>query len=171
MQKKNKHTEEKEQIIILNEIIKNLETTKNNKETFENKIKLYGTINYSRKQLFPRISSHITKNKEYEDTFLNYITAESMILDIFMVIESDIIQQLETTNTKIEEKIIKLINFSLEILIILEKILENKYEYLEENKTKTEYEKDNTEYTNELYHIQNKFYTLIYDEKIDFRVQ
>ena len=171
MQKKNKHTEEKEQIIILNEIIKNLETTKNNKETFENKIKLYGTINYSRKQLFPRISSHITKNKEYEDTFLNYITAESMILDIFMVIESDIIQQLETTNTKIEEKIIKLINFSLEILIILEKILENKYKYLEKNKTKTEYEKDNTEYTNELYHIQNKFYTLIYDEKIDFRVQ
>lgn len=171
MQNKYNHKEEKEQINILNKIITNLEKTDNNKETFENSIKLYGIINYSRKQFFPRISSHITKNKEYEDTFLNYTTAESMILDIFMVIESDTIQQLEKTETKTETKITTLKNFSTEILKILEKILQNKYENLEKTKTLTEYQKDNTKYTNELNNLQNKFYTLIYNEKIDFRVK
>ncbi|RAP47759.1 MAG: hypothetical protein BZ135_01385 [Methanosphaera sp. rholeuAM6] len=164
------YKEEKEQTIILNNIINILEKNMQTKESFENNVNLYGIINYSRIQYFPRVSNHITGNKNYEDIFFNYTSAESMILDLFMVIESQLIQKLETTKEQ-RENTEKLVQFSLELLKILKKILNTKYLQLTQKIETNEYDTLNNRYTKELNDAQNKFYTLVYDEKIDFRVK
>ncbi len=170
MQDKTKYDEEKQQIKTLNNIINQLENNKKTEKTFQYQINLYGIINYSRIQFFPRISSHITSNKDYADTFFDYTTAESMILDLFMVIESDLILILEDNNYEFK-KLEKLIDFSIKLLKILEKILKNKIKNLLEQNDKKDYERKKEEYTQELFGIQKQFYTLVYDEKIDFRVK
>lgn len=160
------------QIITLNNMINILENYLQNTVTdFDQKIKLYGIINYSRTQYFPELSSYITENKEYSDIFFDYTSVESMILDLFSVIESDLVLILEETKQYDDEKMTKLIDFSLKLLKILEKILKAKYEKLAENINDEEYQQLNTEYTEKLYNLQNEFYRLVYDEKIDSRIR
>ena len=78
------------QIKTLNDIIKILENNSGNTHSdFNKKINLYGVINYSRTQYFPQLSSFITGNEEYSDIFFNYTSVDSMILDLFYVLDSD----------------------------------------------------------------------------------
>ena len=166
-EKRNMH-----QIITLTNMIDILKNNLQNTVTdFDQKIKLYGIINYSRTQYFPELSSYITENKEYSDIFFDYTSVESMILDLFSVIESDLVLILEDSKQYDDEKMTKLIDFSLKLLKILEKILKAKYEKLAENINDEEDQKLNTEYTDKLYNLQNEFYRLVYDEKIDSRIR
>lgn len=138
---------------------------------FNQKINLYGIINYSRTQYFPQLSSDITGNRKYSDIFFNYTTAESMILDLFSVIESDLVLILEESLEYNDEKMKELLDFSIKILKILHQILKTKHEKIHDKITDDEYEQLNSEYTNKLFNLQNRFYTLVYDEKIDKRIQ
>ena len=116
------------QIKTLNDIIEILEKNSGNTHTdFNKKINLYGVINYSRTQFFPQLSSYITGNEDYSDIFFNYTSVESMILDLFSVIESDLVLILEETTEYSNDKMNRLLNFSLELLKILDKILKTKY--------------------------------------------
>ena len=94
-----------------------------------------------------------------------------MILDLFSVIESDLILILEETTEYSNDKMTRLLNFSLELLKILDKILKTKYKKLNGNITEEDYQTLNNQYTNKLFGLQNKFYTLVYDEKIDSRIR
>lgn len=160
------------QIKTLNDIIEILENNSGNTHSdFNKKINLYGVINYSRTQYFPQLSSYITGNEDYSDIFFNYTSVESMILDLFSVIESDLVLILEETTEYSNDKMTRLLNFSLELLKILDKILKTKYEKLNGNITEEDYQNLNNQYTNKLFSLQNKFYTLVYDEKIDSRIR
>ena len=160
------------QIKTLKDIIEILENNSNNTHSdFNKKINLYGVINYSRTQYFPQLSSFITGNEDYSDIFFNYTSVESMILDLFSVIESDLVLILEETTEYSNDKMTRLLNFSLELLKILDKILKTKYEKLNGNITEEDYQNLNNQYTNKLFGLQNKFYTLVYDEKIDSRIR
>lgn len=160
------------QIKTLKDIIEILENNSNNTHSdFNKKINLYGVINYSRTQYFPQLSSYITGNEDYSDIFFNYTSVESMILDLFSVIESDLVLILEETTEYSNDKMTRLLNFSLELLKILDKILKTKYKKLNGNITEEDYQTLNNQYTNKLFGLQNKFYTLIYDEKIDSRIR
>lgn len=160
------------QIKTLNDIIEILENNSGNTHSdFNKKINLYGVINYSRTQYFPQLSSYITGNKDYSDIFFNYTSVESMILDLFSVIESDLVLILEETTEYSNDKMTRLLNFSLELLKILDKILKTKNEKLNGNITEEDYQNLNNQYTNKLFGLQNKFYTLVYDEKIDSRIR
>ena len=160
------------QIKTLNDIIEILENNSNNTHSdFNKKINLYGVINYSRTQYFPQLSSFITGNEDYSDIFFNYTSVESMILDLFSVIESDLVLILEETTEYSNDKMTRLLNFSLELLKILDKILKTKNEKLNGNITEEDYQTLNNQYTNKLFSLQNKFYTLVYDEKIDSRIR
>jgi len=160
------------QIKTLNDIIEILENNSGNTHSdFNKKINLYGVINYSRTQYFPQLSSYITGNENYSDIFFNYTSVESMILDLFSVIESDLVLILEETTEYSNDKMTRLLNFSLELLKILDKILKTKYEKLNGNITEEDYQNLNNQYTNKLFGLQNKFYTLVYDEKIDSRIR
>ena len=160
------------QIKTLNDIIEILENNSNNTHSdFNKKINLYGVINYSRTQYFPQLSSYITGNEDYSDIFFNYTSVESMILDLFSVIESDLVLILEETTEYSNDKMTRLLNFSLELLKILDKILKTKYKKLNGNITEEDYQTLNNQYTNKLFGLQNKFYTLVYDEKIDSRIR
>lgn len=160
------------QIKTLNDIIEILENNSWNTHTdFNKKINLYGVINYSRTQYFPQLSSFITGNEDYSDIFFNYTSVESMILDLFSVIESDLVLILEETTEYSNDKMTRLLNFSLELLKILDKILKTKYKKLNGNITEEDYQTLNNQYTNKLFGLQNKFYTLVYDEKIDSRIK
>lgn len=160
------------QIKTLNDIIEILENNSGNTHSdFNKKINLYGVINYSRTQYFPQLSSFITGNEDYSDIFFNYTSVESMILDLFSVIESDLVLILEETTEYSNDKMTRLLNFSLELLKILDKILKTKYEKLNGNITEEDYQNLNNQYTNKLFGLQNKFYTLVYDEKIDSRIR
>lgn len=173
--KYNSMNKEYQQIETLSNIInflEDIELDNNENITFNGKVKLYGIINYSRVQYFPQVSSFITGNPTYSDIFFNYTSVESMILDLFMVIESDLILVLEDTEKEYDyTKLEKIITFSIKLLKILEKILENKYESLSDNISKDEYNTSLNKYTNELFNVQNEFYNIVYDEKIDFRVK
>ena len=163
--------EEKQQINKLTKIIKLLEkNTQKTSPTFKDNINLYGTINYSRTHYFPKTSSYITANPNYTDIFYNYTQAESMILDTFLIIESDIIKTIEDQK-QLHQKIRKLTTFSLKLLKILLNILETKHQQQSQQITKQEYEAQNNKYSQQLYQQQNKFYTLVYDEKIDSRIK
>lgn len=160
------------QIKTLNDIIEILENNSGNTHSdFNKKINLYGVINYSRTQYFPQLSSFITGNVDYSDIFFNYTSVESMILDLFSVIESDLVLILEETTEYSNDKMTRLLNFSLELLKILDKILKTKYKKLNGNITEEDYQTLNNQYTNKLFGLQNKFYTLVYDEKIDSRIR
>ena len=160
------------QIKTLNDIIEILENNSGNTHSdFNKKINLYGVINYSRTQYFPQLSSYITGNEDYSDIFFNYTSVESMILDLFSVIESDLVLILEETTEYSNDKMTRLLNFSLELLKILDKILKTKNEKLNGNITEEDYQTLNNQYTNKLFGLQNKFYTLVYDEKIDSRIR
>lgn len=160
------------QIKTLNDIIKILENNSGNTHSdFNKKINLYGVINYSRTQYFPQLSSFITGNEDYSDIFFNYTSVESMILDLFSVIESDLVLILEETTEYSNDKMTRLLNFSLELLKILDKLLKTKYEKLNGNINEEDYQTLNNQYTNKLFGLQNKFYTLVYDEKIDSRIR
>lgn len=160
------------QIKTLNDIIKILENNSGNTHyDFNKKINLYGVINYSRTQYFPQLSSFITGNEDYSDIFFNYTSVESMILDLFSVIESDLVLILEEKTEYSNDKMTRLLNFSLELLKILDKILKTKYEKLNGNINEENYQNLNNQYTNKLFGLQNKFYTLVYDEKIDSRIR
>ncbi|MEE3419306.1 MAG: hypothetical protein VZQ62_08245, partial [Methanosphaera sp.] len=69
------------------------------------------------------------------------------------------------------DKMTRLLNFSLELLKILDKLLKTKYEKLNGNINEENYQNLNNQYTNKLFGLQNKFYTLVYDEKIDSRIR
>ena len=160
------------QIKTLNDIIEILENNSGNTHSdFNKKINLYGVINYSRTQYFPQLSSYITGNEDYSDIFFNYTSVESMILDLFSVIESDLVLILEETTEYSNDKMTRLLNFSLELLKILDKILKTKYKKLNGNITEEDYQTIKNQYTNKLFGLQNKFYTLVYDEKIDSRIR
>lgn len=160
------------QIKTLNDIIKILENNSGNTHSdFNKKINLYGVINYSRTQYFPQLSSFITGNEDYSDIFFNYTSVESMILDLFSVIESDLVLILEEKTEYSNDKMTRLLNFSLELLKILDKLLKTKYEKLNGNINEEDYQTLNNQYTNKLFGLQNKFYTLVYDEKIDSRIR
>ena len=160
------------QIKILNDIIEILENnSRNTHSDFNKKINLYGVINYSRTQYFPQLSSYITGNENYSDIFFNYTSVESMILDLFSVIESDLVLILEETTEYSNDKMTRLLNFSLELLKILDKILKTKYKKLNGYITEEDYQTIKNQYTNKLFGLQNKFYTLVYDEKIDSRIR
>jgi hypothetical protein len=164
-----------QQIIKLDNIIRLLEENfiklQKDNNTFNDKIELYGIINYSRSQFFPQLSSSITKDDKFKDIFFNYTSVESMILDLFMVIESDLVLVLDETITYDTDKIEKLIIFSSKLLIILSKILRSKKEQLDMTIGEEEYIDNNNAYTQELFALQNEFYALVYNEKIDFRVK
>ena len=101
----------------MNDIIEILENnSRNTHSDFNKKINLYGVINYSRTQYFPQLSSYITGNEDYSDIFFNYTSVESMILDLFSVIESDLVLILEETTEYNNDKMTRLLNFSLELL-------------------------------------------------------
>lgn len=159
----------KKQIDTLAEIIQTLEEENEEINTFKSKIRLYGIINYTRTQYLPQLSKDITENPEYQDVFFNYTSAESMILDVLSVLESDIIQNLDEKNDFDITKTTKLIVFTNKILKILESILKTKYD--EEKIDQKEYETTMEQNTQKLFNLQKQFYSLIYDEKIDFRVK
>ena len=168
-----KHMNRKNQIHLrtLKDIIEILDNNLKNRVTdFKNNINLYGIINYSRTQYFPQLSSFITGNDDYSDVFFNYTSLESMILDLFSVIESDLVLILEETNPYDNNKMSNLLTFSLKLLKILEKILKTKDEKLNDYINDEDYQNLNKEYTNIIFSLQNEFYTLVYDEKIDSRI-
>ena len=157
------------QLNTLNEIITLLDNQNNTDNSFKNKIHLYGTINYTRTQYLPQLSKQITENTQYDDIFFNYTSAESMILDLLSVIESDLIKNMDENNSYDTIKATKLITFTNKLLKILENILKTKNE--EEKIDKKEYQTIMEQNTQTLFNLQKQFYTLIYDEKIDFRVK
>ncbi|MBE6494591.1 MAG: hypothetical protein E7Z84_08330 [Methanosphaera stadtmanae] len=160
------------QINTLNGIIEILEKNlKISKTNFNQKINLYGIINYSRTQYFPELSSYITGNEKYSDIFFNYTSIESMILDIFSVIESDLVLVLEESLEYDSNKMEELLNFSIKLLKILLQILNTKYERINNIISDNEYQKLNIESSDRIFKLQNGFYTLVYDEKIDSRIQ
>jgi len=160
------------QINTLNSIIEILEKNlKISKTNFNQKINLYGIINYSRTQYFPELSSYITGNEEYSDIFFNYTSIESMILDIFSVIESELVLVLEESLEYDSNKMEELLNFSIKLLRILLQILNTKYEIINNKISDKEYQKLNSESSDRIFKLQNGFYTLVYDEKIDRRIQ
>ena len=157
------------QLNTLNEIITLLDNQNNTDNSFKNKIYLYGTINYTTTQYLPQLSKQITENTQYDDIFFHYTSAESMILDLLSVIESDLIKNMDENNSYDTIKATKLITFTNKLLKILENILKTKNE--EEKIDKKEYQTIMEQNTQTLFNLQNQFYTLIYDEKIDFRVK
>lgn len=150
--KKSNNSLEK-QITLLQQITTNLQTTKN--ENLPDQIQQYGLINYTRTQYLPQLSKTITENEEYKNLFYNYTSIESMILDILPLIEANTINKIEKQE-KNTEKTNKLIQFTTKLLKILEQILTTQ---------------DQDKNTQKIFNIQNQFYKLIYDEKIDYRIK
>ncbi|MBE6513480.1 MAG: hypothetical protein E7Z75_10140 [Methanobrevibacter olleyae] len=94
-----------------------------------------------------------------------------MILDIFSVIESDLVLVLEESLEYDSNKMEELLNFSIKLLKILLQILNTKYERINNIISDNEYQKLNIESSDRIFKLQNGFYTLVYDEKIDSRIQ
>ena len=140
---------------------------------FNRYINIYGLINYSRNQFLPKTSSFITDNHAFNDIFFNYTSVESMILDLFMIIESDLIKALDVNDEKLinKDKINSIINFSYKLLKLLKNIINTRINLNKNIIDDEEYTKLNQEYTNKVFNMQNDFYKLVYDEKIDFRVK
>lgn len=143
----------KNEITLLQQITTTLQTTKTT--TITDQIQLYGLINYTRTQYLPQLSKKITENPEHKNKFYNYTSIESMILDILPLIESDTIKKIEKQQTN-TEKTNTQINFTTKLLKILEQTLT------------TQNQNQNTQ---DIHNIQNQFYKLIYDEKIDTRIK
>ncbi|MBE6513292.1 MAG: hypothetical protein E7Z75_09165 [Methanobrevibacter olleyae] len=94
-----------------------------------------------------------------------------MILDIFSVIESELVLVLEESLEYDSNKMEELLNFSIKLLRILLQILNTKYEIINNKISDKEYQKLNSESSDRIFKLQNGFYTLVYDEKIDRRIQ
>lgn len=138
---------------LLTKITSTLKQTK--LDTFQDQINLYGIINYTRTQYLTQLSKTITENEEYKNIFFNYTSLESMILDLFMLIESDIIYIIENKKedtTKTQE----MIQYTTTLLKILEETLQSKQQ---------------DKITQKILQTQNQYYQLIYDEKIDYRIK
>lgn len=138
---------------LLTKITSTLKQTK--LDTFQDQINLYGIINYTRTQYLTQLSKTITENEEYKNIFFNYTSLESMILDLFMLIESDIIYIIENKKedtTKTQE----MIEYTTTLLKILEETLQSKQQ---------------DKITQKILQTQNQYYQLIYDEKIDYRIK
>ncbi len=159
----------------LNHIINFLNKTDINytEDFFDECINLYGLINYSRNQFLPKTSSFITDNHAFNDIFFNYTSVESMILDLFLIIESDIIKTLDKNYVDLlnTDKIKSIITFSSKLLDLLNKIIDTRIRLNKQIIDQNEYAKLNKQFTNDVFNMQNDFYKLVYDEKIDFRVK
>ena len=140
---------------------------------FTKSIKLYGLINYSRNQFLPKTSSFITDNHAFNDIFFNYTSVESMILDLFLIIESDLIRALDKNDSKVidKKKFMDIINFSNGLLELLNEIINTRINLNNKVINEDEYDKLNREYTGKLFNMQNDFYNMVYDEKVDFRIK
>lgn len=171
----NYETSIKEITDTLNHIIDFLNDMKTNydKDFFNESIKLYGLINYSRIQFFPKTSSFITDNHAFNDIFFNYTSVESMILDLFMIIESDLIKALDKNDMGQldKNKIDSILTFAAKLLELLAKIIDTRIKLNNQVIDDKQYTRLNQEYTTSVFRMQNDFYTLVYDEKIDFRVK
>lgn len=165
----------REIIHTLNCIIKYLKklTISYNDDFFNELINIYGLINYSRNQFLPKTSTFITDNHAFNDIFFNYTSVESMILDLFMIMESDIIKTLDKNDIELLdiEKTETILAFAINLLELLEKIIDTRIRLNDKSIADEEYTLLNQEYTNEIFNMQNDFYKLVYDEKIDFRVK
>jgi hypothetical protein len=159
----------------LNHIINFLNKTDINytEDFFDECINLYGLINYSRNQFLPKTSSFITDNHAFNDIFFNYTSVESMILDLFLIIESDIIKTLDKNDVDLlnTDKIKSILTFSSKLLDLLNKIIDTRIRLNKQIIDQNEYAKLNKQFTNDVFNMQNDFYKLVYDEKIDFRVK
>ena len=165
----------REIIHTLNCIIKYLKklTISYDDDFFNELINIYGLINYSRNQFLPKTSTFITDNHAFNDIFFNYTSVESMILDLFMIMESDIIKTLDKNDIELLdiEKTETILAFAINLLELLEKIIDTRIRLNDKSIDDEEYTLLNQEYTNEIFNMQNDFYKLVYDEKIDFRVK
>ena len=94
-----------------------------------------------------------------------------MILDLFSIMESELVLALEDVTLYDDKKMTELLTFSITLLKILCEILKTKYEKLNYKIATEKYLKLNEEYTAKLFGLQNRFYTLVYDEKIDSRIR
>ncbi|MDO5825262.1 MAG: hypothetical protein Q4Q22_02690 [Methanosphaera sp.] len=148
-------------------------TIKHDADFFSELVNIYGLINYSRNQFLPKTSTFITDNHAFNDIFFNYTSVESMILDLFMIMESDIIKTLDKNDIELLdiEKTETILAFAINLLELLEKIINTRIRLNDETIDNQEYTRLNQEYTNEIFKMQNDFYKLVYDEKIDFRVK
>lgn len=138
---------------LLTKITTTLKQTKT--DTFQDQINLYGTINYTRTQYLTQLSKTITENEEYKNIFFNYTSLESMILDLLMLIESDIIYIIENKKedtTKTQE----MIQYTTTLLEILKETLQSNQQ---------------DKITQKILKTQNQYYQLIYNEKIDYRIK
>lgn len=151
----------------------NIDLNIDNENFFNKSIKIYGLINYTRNQFLPKTSSFITDNHAFNDIFFNYTSVESMILDLFLIIESNIIKALDKNNITLLDidKIKSIMDFSGNLLKLLSNIIDTRIRLNNKIINEDEYGSLNKQYNQEVFNMQNNFYKLVYDEKIDFRVK
>ncbi|MBQ6443508.1 MAG: hypothetical protein IJJ11_02370 [Methanosphaera sp.] len=157
----------------INTSLDDIDLIMNDENFFNKSINIYGLINYTRNQFLPKTSSFITDNHAFNDIFFNYTSVESMILDLFLIIESDLIKALDKNNAQLldVDKINSIIVFSHNLLELLSSIIDTRIRLNNKNISDDEYASLNKKYNHEIFNMQNNFYKLVYDEKIDFRVK
>lgn len=157
----------------INTSLNDIDLNMNDENFFDKSINIYGLINYTRNQFLPKTSSFITDNHAFNDIFFNYTSVESMILDLFLIIESDLIKALDKNTDQLldSEKINSIIAFSHNLFELLSSIIDTRINLNNKSISEDEYAILNKKYNQEIFNMQNNFYKLVYDEKIDFRVK
>ena len=157
----------------INTSLNDIDLNMNDENFFDKSINIYGLINYTRNQFLPKTSSFITDNHAFNDIFFNYTSVESMILDLFLIIESDLIKALDKNTDQLldSKKINSIIAFSHNLFELLSSIIDTRINLNNKSISEDEYAILNKKYNQEIFNMQNNFYKLVYDEKIDFRVK
>ncbi len=157
----------------VNTSLNDIDLNMNDENFFDKSINIYGLINYTRNQFLPKTSSFITDNHAFNDIFFNYTSVESMILDLFLIIESDLIKALDKNTDQLldSDKINSIIAFSHNLFELLSSIIDTRINLNNKSISEDEYAILNKKYNQEIFNMQNNFYKLVYDEKIDFRVK
>ena len=157
----------------INTSLNDIDLNMNDENFFDKSINIYGLINYTRNQFLPKTSSFITDNHAFNDIFFNYTSVESMILDLFLIIESDLIKALDKNTDQLldSDKINSIIGFSHNLFELLSSIIDTRINLNNKIISEDEYAILNKKYNQEIFNMQNNFYKLVYDEKIDFRVK
>ena len=157
----------------INTSLNDIDLNMNDENFFDKSINIYGLINYTRNQFLPKTSSFITDNHAFNDIFFNYTSVESMILDLFLIIESDLIKALDKNTDQLldSDKINSIIEFSHNLFELLSSIIDTRINLNNKSISEDEYAILNKKYNQEIFNMQNNFYKLVYNEKIDFRVK
>ena len=112
----------------INTSLNDIDLNMNDENFFDKSINIYGLINYTRNQFLPKTSSFITDNHAFNDIFFNYTSVESMILDLFLIIESDLIKALDKNTDQLldSDKINSIIAFSHNLFELLSSIIDTR---------------------------------------------